>query len=250
MNNLQLLLVEDEVIIAENIRQSLVDLGYECVTVCNTFDDAIEVIEKGEIDLAIMDINLDDAEGRTGLDLASRLKKVKPTPFVFITAYSDKETVESASKLGPSAYLVKPVNDKTIFSTIQIAMQNFNSNQTPIHSDSPESPAQYFFTKIGNKTFKIFWSEVYLIRAIKNYVEIKAFGYTQTFLIRTSLTNCLESILPDNQKNYFVRINRAEAIRSEIVRSYDNQKIYTNYGEFKLSSDHVIELQGKMKNLN
>ena len=103
MNNLQLLLVEDEVIIAENIRQSLVDLGYECVTVCNTFDDAIEVIEKGEIDLAIMDINLDDAEGRTGLDLASRLKKVKPTPFIFIAAYRDWETVESAFKLGPSA---------------------------------------------------------------------------------------------------------------------------------------------------
>ena len=40
------------------------------------------------------------------------------------------------------------------------------------------------------------------------------------------------------------------AIRSEIVRSYDNQKIYTNYGEFKLSSDHVIELQGKMRNIN
>lgn len=144
MNNLQLLLVEDEVIIAENIRQSLVDLGYECVTVCNTFDDAIEVIEKGEIDLAIMDINLDDAEGRTGLDLASRLKKVKPTPFIFITAYSDKETVESASKLGPSAYLVKPVNDKTIFSTIQIAMQNFNSNQTP---------GPFRFTRVAGTVF-------------------------------------------------------------------------------------------------
>lgn len=247
MNNLRLLLVEDEVIIAENIRQSLVDLGYDSVTVCNSYNEAMDVIKKGEIEMAIMDINLDDEKGRTGIDLAIELKKVKPTPFIFITAYSDKETVDMASKIGPSAYLVKPVNDKTIFSTIQIATQNFNSNQVPDSLESDESPAQYFFTKIGNKTFKIFWSEVYLIRAIKNYVEIKAFDYTQTFLIRTSLTNCLESILPDNQKNYFVKINRAEAIRIEIVRSYDNQKIYTNYGEFKLSSDHIIELQGKKK---
>lgn len=77
MTPLKLIVVEDEVIIAENMRQSLNDLGYEVVNVSNNFEEARYAIEHEVFDLAIMDINLEDNQGRTGLDLATELKKSK-----------------------------------------------------------------------------------------------------------------------------------------------------------------------------
>ena len=237
MTPLKLIVVEDEVIIAENMRQSLNDLGYEVVNVSNNFEEARYAIEHEVFDLAIMDINLEDNQGRTGLDLATELKKIKDVPFIFITAYSDLDTITNASKLRPSAYLVKPVNDKTMFSTIQVAFQNYNENEAANKPEDKVSETDYFFTKIGSKNYKVLWKDVYLIKAVKNYVEIKSFEYTGTFLIRTSLSNCLESLVPAQIKPNFIRINRSEAIHSGIINSYDNQLIYTAFGDMKISAD-------------
>ena len=99
------------------------------------------------------------------------------------------------------------------------------------------SETDYFFTKIGSKNYKVLWKDVYLIKAVKNYVEIKSFEYTGTFLIRTSLSNCLDSLVPAQIKPNFIRINRSEAIHSGIINSYDNQFIYTAFGDMKISAD-------------
>lgn len=247
MTHIQLLLIEDEVIIAENMRQSLIDLGYEVVQVCNSYEEALKAIEEEQFDLAIMDINLGDPQGRTGLDLATIIKEKKPSPFIFVTAYSDLDTVSKASQLGPSAYLVKPVNDKTMFSTIQIAIQNFSNNKAAERPSDKVSETTYFYTKIGSKTFRVNWEDVYIIRAVKNYVEIKTTQHSNTFLIRTSLTHCLDSLMPESVKSSFVKINRAEAIKADIVKVYDNQKVITDFGEFKLSADSFSVLEKTLK---
>ena len=237
MTPLQLILIEDEVIIAENMRQSLVDLGYEVTEVCNSYEEAIYAIKHLNYDLVIMDINLGDPLGRTGMDIARELKIINPSPFIFITAYSDIDTIRKASELLPSAYLVKPVNDKTMFSTIQVAFQNFNNNQSAVRPEDKINESVYFYTKIGAKNYKVSWKDVYLIRAVKNYVEIKTTEFSSTFLIRTSLTHCLESLMPSDIRLSFVKINRAEAIRADIINIYDHQSVSTKYGEFKISSE-------------
>jgi len=234
---LQLVLIEDEVIIAENMRQSLTDLGYEVVDVCNTYDEALHALHSSTYDLVIMDINLGDAQGRTGLDLAQELKNIKPSPFIFITAYSDLDTISKASQLMPSAYLVKPVNDKTMFSTIQVAFQNYSNNLSAVKPEDKISESIYFYTRIGSKNYKVAWQDVYLVRAVKNYVEIKTSEYNSTFLIRTSLTNCMESLMPSGIRSQFVKINRAEAIRADIINIYDNQSVSTKFGDFKISAE-------------
>lgn len=237
MTPLQLVLIEDEVIIAENMRQSLTDLGYEVMEVCNSYDEAIHAIKNQSYDLVIMDINLGDPHGRTGLDLARELKEIKPSPFIFITAYSDLDTISKASQLMPSAYLVKPVNDKTMFSTIQVAFQNYSNNLSAVKPEDKVSESVYFYTKIGSKNYKVNWKDVYLVRAVKNYVEIKTSEYTSTFLLRTSLTNCMESLMPSNIRAGFVKINRAEAIRADIINIYDHQSVSTSYGDFRISAE-------------
>ncbi len=116
-----ILIVEDESIIAMEIESYLSSLGYNIVAICSRADDAYEKAINNEVDLILMDIYLIKSNG---IDAALKIKKEKNIPIIFLTAHMDEESIEKAIAVDPVAYLTKPFNRQELFAAIKIALSH------------------------------------------------------------------------------------------------------------------------------
>lgn len=236
-NEISILIIEDEVLIAETIRMMLEDFGYHVKAVCYDYDTALQAIEKGDFDLVLTDINL--GEGivrRSGFDLMAEMSRSRKCPFIFLTAFDDKDTIRKAAALHPSAYLTKPINAPNLYASVQLAAENFRNDRSSALTEKPPYP-DYIYIKLGKRVFKVIWADVYYMESIKNYVLIKTAEFDSGLLIRSSLLHILEQMMPPYHRNRFVKISRSIAIDSAIIRSFSDQHVQTSFGTFKCSSE-------------
>jgi PAS domain S-box-containing protein len=116
----KILIVEDERIVAEDVRKSLNSLGYHVTGISPSAKDALEQIAKEPPDLVLMDIVL-QGQG-DGIDAASQIRQQYRIPVVFLTAYSDPKTLERAKVTEPYGYLLKPFEGSELRTTIEIVL--------------------------------------------------------------------------------------------------------------------------------
>jgi len=116
----RILIVEDEKIIALDLKRRLLDFGYEVIRVIPTGEKAIEVAEKESPDLILMDIML---KGEVdGIEAATQIRHSLDIPVVFLTSYSDPETLERAKQAEPFGYILKPFKERELLTTIEIVL--------------------------------------------------------------------------------------------------------------------------------
>ena len=113
----KILVVDDDRLVLAMVTHGLSQAGYEVIDADNG-DDAILLARQHRPDIALLDIRM---EGKTGFDVAEYLRDVGHTPFVFLSAFSDEETVAKVKALGALAYLVKPLEVGQIVPTIDAA---------------------------------------------------------------------------------------------------------------------------------
>lgn len=113
-----LMIVDDDRVILFALADGLRAAGYTVIE-ANSGERAIEMCGDITPDLAILDMRM---RGLSGLDVAKWLKENTQTPFVFLSAYDDRETVEGATTAGALGYLVKPVDIHHILPTIRAAL--------------------------------------------------------------------------------------------------------------------------------
>ena len=123
MKKKQILVVEDERIVAEGIKMSLQELGYTVSGVVSSGEEAIIKVEENNVDLVLMDITLYGE--MNGIEAAAIIRSRFNIPFVYLTAHSDDETLERAKITGPFGYILKPFEDRDIHSTIEMALSKF-----------------------------------------------------------------------------------------------------------------------------
>ncbi len=104
----QALIVEDEQLIALSLKSDLQQQGFDLVRHAATFDDALTEFRRHRFDLVILDINLGGP--LDGIDLGAMIRQQSPVPILYLTAYSDPETVARAAGTNPTAFLCKPVH--------------------------------------------------------------------------------------------------------------------------------------------
>lgn len=115
----KILLVDDDRLILATLAQGLALAGYSMST-AESVDEAESLLASGERpDLAILDVRM---SGRSGLELAERLRSFDHIPFILLTAYSDQEIVEQATTIGALGYLVKPVDTPQLVPSIEAAL--------------------------------------------------------------------------------------------------------------------------------
>ncbi|MCG8617024.1 MAG: PAS domain S-box protein [Desulfobacterales bacterium] len=120
MENARLCIVEDNRIVAEDIRQTLEDIGYEVTGIATSGEKALKLAEETRPDLALMDINL--GKGMDGVEVAGLFRERYNIPVVYLTAHADNTTLDRAKKTQPFGYLIKPFDRQEIQSTLEIAL--------------------------------------------------------------------------------------------------------------------------------
>ncbi len=128
MHNLNILIVEDESLVAMELKQSISALGYNVVDYATNNAMAADMMQRHQIDLILMDINLHDT--LNGIELYKSFQ-TKP-PVIYLTAYADDATISQAVLTDPLGYLVKPHNDDELKALLKLAFYKMHHvNATP-----------------------------------------------------------------------------------------------------------------------
>ena len=117
--NALILLVEDDRLVMYSLARGLREAGYR-VLEASSGEQAIQLCLDSTPDLALLDLKL---PGMSGIDFAKWLKTTHAVPFIFLSAYSDTEAVDTASELGALGYLVKPLDVSQVLPTIHTAIR-------------------------------------------------------------------------------------------------------------------------------
>lgn len=139
MKKPRILVVEDEKVVAADITQCMRKLGY---TVVGTAAGGVEALRKAvasEPDLVLMDIKLRGSVD--GVDAAEQLHRSLGIPVVYLTAYADVEILERAKKTAPSGYVLKPFDDRTLRSAVEIALHRHRMERRLVEGERRLSAA-------------------------------------------------------------------------------------------------------------
>ncbi|MDC7234174.1 MAG: response regulator [Spirochaetales bacterium] len=117
MSEKRILIVEDEPIIGMELQESLEQAGYSVPEVVRNADGVMPAVIKYNPDLIVMDIYLKSFID--GIDAAQRVKMMKETPIIFLTAYPNDSIRKKAMTINPAAYLLKPIEDSKLLGEIQ-----------------------------------------------------------------------------------------------------------------------------------
>lgn len=127
MSAKKVLVVEDEGIVALSIRETLKKLGYEVVGIASSGIEAIRKAGEQLPDVILMDIRIKG--DMDGIETAERITNLYEIPVIYLTAYTDDETLNRAMKSHPHSYLVKPFNERELYSNIEFAIYKHRIRQ-------------------------------------------------------------------------------------------------------------------------
>ncbi|WP_018476245.1 LytR/AlgR family response regulator transcription factor [Pontibacter roseus] len=254
MARLKLLIAEDDVVIAQNLSLSLEEMGYEVCQTVSTGEELLLSVHQHTPDLVILDITL---EGKLdGIDTAAMLAKSTRVPFIFMTAFSDKETIDRAKQTNPHAYLVKPFDARTLQSSIELAIHNAGTRQrqpeahmiTPSQAVATEIDEtdnfllhDTLFVKVRNRLEKVALEDIIWIEAQDIYCNIKT--RTGLYLVSQSLKN-LEQRLPPSQ---FMRVHRSYIVHLTAIEAIEDNNILIGGKQIPIGNTHKDALLKRLQ---
>ncbi len=210
------------------MQSMLEEIGYEIVDNVIVYEQAEEVLKTKQVDLVLIDIIL--ASARTGIDLGKHIREKYNIPFIFVTSNSDRATVENAKTVKPNGYLVKPFEQQDLYTSIEIALSNFNYLEKPDGSDGNEQFGNdrllsnsilkdSIFVKKQHLYYRIQFEDIQFIKADNVYLEVNTVD--KKFLVRSPLKDYLEK-LPSKKfyrvhKSYIVNVDHIGAINSKDI---------------------------------
>ena len=125
----KILIVEDEPLIAEDIRECLQSIHYTVCGICLNKEQAFDSLKECHPDFVILDINL--GNNQDGIEIAKHINEMYDIPFIYLTSYSTKSVLEQVKGTHPMGYVVKPFVEADLFSSIEIAFFNHSKLVKP-----------------------------------------------------------------------------------------------------------------------
>ena len=228
-DKVRIMIVEDESIVALDLSMRLQKEGYEVVGIAASSDDAIALFTDQKPDLVLMDINIKGA--KDGIETAAALKKIQEVPLIFLTAFSQNEYVNRAKAVNPSAYLVKPFNNDSLHTSIQIAIHNFavpgkSTDAQPTDTTKEEVNKEtllffnnYFFVKHNYRFNKFSIDELLFAESDNNYIKLVTTN--KKIALRVSLQYLADKF----NHPALVRVHRGFIVNIKNIDSFNEEEI-------------------------
>lgn len=242
MDKVRILVVEDEIVIADNICDILEELGYDVLEPAINYSEAIETIEAEKPDLALLDIQL--AGKKDGIDIAWEIKKTYKFPFIFLTSNADPRTIERAKHLSPPAYLVKPFNRDDLYTSIELALFNYSketTNQDLQKETSDLMIKDAIFIKNKNMFHKVLIKDIVFLKSDHVYIEVYITN-GEKYLIRDTLTNQTEKL----PKNFF-RTHRSYTVNLDYLEAINSMKVIASGHEIPIGKNYRSDLMDRIR---
>lgn len=223
MPAVRILIVEDEPLIAEDLRAHLEELGYEVCATCDNALDAMGEIASHKPDLLLLDINLGD--GADGIQLAEKVKAKHRMPFIFVTSHSDKTTLERVKPLRPAGFIIKPFDENDLRTQIELALARYanavEANTAPTEAQRNDFViAGSIFIRDKGRLVKVAIDDIHYAEADDNYVTL--FTPVKKYVITSTLSAVEEKLKSPHHlrihRSYLVDTRRITAVEEGYVR--------------------------------
>ena len=205
-NQIQILIVEDEMIIAANISLQLTHLGYEVIGIIPRAEEVLPLIRQHQPDIILMDINL---KGHLdGIEIAHLIQNEFKLPIIFLTANSDESHFNRAKAVNPYGFISKPFKKLDLQRAIELSVIRIKEEKGFEKYSSPENEIPFvlsdcIFVRSHDKMIKVCINDILYIEAERNYCKIHC--KDKEHLLVTTLKD-LEEKLTDND---LMRIHRS-----------------------------------------
>ncbi len=236
MKKKKILVVEDEVIVADNICDVLTELGYKALEPAINFTEAVILIGQEKPDLVILDIQLSGK--KSGIEVAQLLREKYKIPFIFLTSNSDTYTFSDARKVRPLAFLVKPFKPEDLYSAIEIAFLNYAELDSKKEIDLKPN---HFFFKTRKGYEKVLEDDILFIKSSHVYVEVYLIN-KKPLIIRKSMSELTEEL-----SDSFVRVHRSYIVNKKHVTSIEAAKTIVIHSEIPVGKKYK---EGFLKAVN
>ncbi len=250
MQKPRVLIVENEVLVSLDISKRLERAGFEITDTVENGLDAIKSFEHARPDIVLMDIDLDGSID--GIETAALMKRIFALPFIFLTSYSDDHTFKRAQEVSPSAFLLKPFNERELHLAIQLAISNFSDHLTSesvVTQDTDDSDEHYYllqdsiFLKNRNRFEKVLIDSITYIEADGNCTHI------HTTLHKYFLSITMGTILSDLKLPNIVRCHRSYAVNISRIDSFEGNTVFVKNKGIPVSKSYKEAFFNQFKTL-
>jgi len=204
--SVNILIAEDDIFISEHLKQILLDLNHQVTGIVSSYLEAVEFLENNDLpDLALLDIRMHGED--QGVEIAKHLNTLN-IPFIYITSFSDKNTVQQAVEQEPKGYIIKPFSKDEIKVLVSKIVK--------------ELKPKFLCIKESFMNTKILIEDILYIKSDNVYLEI--YTATKTHLYRSKLVELMEEL----QNEDFVRVHRSFIINKNFIEKVAAQRVVIN----------------------
>lgn len=237
MVKIKVLVVEDEVIIADNICNTLESFDYEVLEPAMSYEEAIERINFNQPDIAILDIQL--AGKKNGIDLAQKINDEYDFPFIFLTSNSDRATFEEAKVAEPNAFLSKPFGKDELYAAIELGLFTYAKKHGAVDRETSVVKDALFIRQKA-QFIRVNFEDIVYIQSDSVYLDI-AGKAGKPITVRGSLNDYI-SKLNDN----FLRCHRSYIINLDYLESINLQFAVVGGVEIPIGKKHRPHLLSRL----
>ncbi|GGF24090.1 response regulator [Hymenobacter cavernae] len=237
-HRVHILIVEDEAVLAMDLCDTLEAEGYVVVGTASNGRRALELFQKNQVDLLLCDVNIKG--DWDGIETATRLLALRPVPIIYLTALSDKGTLDRALQTTPAAYLTKPATTAGLRASIEVALRAFTHQQATAppateniaaaaSATAPPSGSrevlsretilqlgEYVFIKDNYQFVRIPLKDILLLEANNTYTTLVT--PARKYALRLTLSTVLERL----NCSQLVRTHRSYAVNIQHIQSFND----------------------------
>ncbi len=270
MDKARVLIIEDEALVARELQSRLTTMGYTVVGIANAPEPAIRLARETQPDLLLTDIHLKD--GGDGIDTATRIIQERYVPVVFLTAYSDQETVRRARTASPYGYIIKPVDNRELEIALDIALYKASLEtelretkqvlQTAldcignclvfVNSDGDVSRCNeeaLALLGLDKSVYGLPWSQVVkpgegLGQRIDQAMHSRSLERLAPFVIQTRQGHCLvEGVIGPMQDGHVLILRELSEVHDQVERLPSPEELLARLAPGRSSPDHSFFVQ-------
>lgn len=225
---MKILIIEDEFILATELAETLESEGYEVVLTADNGQEALDFFKENEVDLVLCDINING--DWDGIETITRLIAIKQVPIIYLTAFTNRDTLERAKQTFPAAYIPKPYHITNLRMAIELAINNFAVKVQPLkilRNEKPENAQKEMFLQVNDNIFikqnyqfvKFLLSEILYLEADNIYTNI--ITSHKKYVIRQSIGNVHERLPMKN----LIRVHRSFVVNINKIDSFNEYEV-------------------------
>jgi len=246
MKKTRVLIVEDEPIIAADLEDRLMEMGYDVAPPCDSGEEALLFLQVEKVDLVLMDIQL--AGKLDGIETSQKILETNHLPIIYLTSNADDVTFARAKSTRPAAFLSKPYRGKDLNHAIELAISTAAKQNATASEPSADSSAYLFkdrlFVKVKDRMLRIFFKDILWLEADDYYCKLMT--PEKELLIGHTLKQMGEVL---EQIPEFMRVHRSFIVNLSNVEEIGDGYLLVQKKQIPLNKASKDELSNRLQKI-